>query len=191
MAALSAVRRRGEDQAGPTRWCILRTSPSSTITLTDSLTDAGFEVWTPMEIGTKRARHSRDRIDRLAAIMPSFIFASAENAADLLRLSGNPVKQHADFSVFHHRDRVPLVSDRALDTLRDAEEQAAAKRVKQMRRDCRKAEPFGLGDEIKIGHGAFGGLPGIIEESDGRFTLVCFGTMRVKMDTFILRSDVI
>ena len=191
MAALGNVRRREHEPANPKRWCILRTSPISTISLTDALEEAGYEVWTPTEIVEKRVGRSRDRVDRLAAIMPGFIFAASGNAADLLRLSGNPSKQVADYSVFLQRDRIPLIADTSMDTLRDAEADAAVRRIKQKQRDKTKAQPFVCGDEIKMSAGAFGGLPGFVEESDGRFTLVCFGKLRVKIDTFILRSDII
>lgn len=192
MSNLAAVRKRAHEEAAGTRWCILRTSPGATISLADTLAGEGFDVWTPIEVITKRAvTRGRPRVDTLSPIMPSFVFAAEAEAADLLRLSANSRRQHADFSVFHYRDRIPLIRDEDLDKLREAEEDAAARRVKQLRRDRRKAEPFAEGEEIKISGGAFGGLPGRIEESDERFTLVCFGNLCIKMDTFLLRTDIL
>jgi len=189
MARLSAARRNQRTNAK--RWCILRTSSRSTISLAESLEQAGFETWTPIAVAEKRISRARDRVEILSPLMPSFVFASADGVSDLFRLSADPLKRHVDFSVFHFGDRVPVISDRELETLRDIEGNRHSARILRERRQKHRAEPIAVGQVVRISEGPFGGLEGIVEESNGRDTVMCFGGMKVKVDTFILRSDVI
>lgn len=152
--------RRGEND-----WCILRTSGSSTLRLSQSLARAGFEVWTPMELQVK-GRGSQARSERMVAVMPSYVFARADRLPDLVSLTMEPISPHPPFSVFKHLDRFPLIAERELKALRDIETKAAARN-----------EPviFGQGDLVRARVEAFQGLTGeVVETSRGQFTLVAF-----------------
>jgi transcription antitermination factor NusG len=195
MSRLSAVRRReDEPDEEPKRWCILRCAARDTITLTDKLEKAGFDVWTPIEITTRRVTRTRERVEHLAAVMPSFVFAEAARAGDLFRLSSDQSKEIPDFSVFHMRDRVPYIKDRDIAELRKFEAKCAETHEKMMGRSKLARKPRGAplapGDEVRIPSGPFAGMTGIVESSGDRFTIVFFGKP-VSIETFLLRSDVI
>lgn len=192
MAALANIRRRDREEARPKRWCILKTSPSLTLELSDTLSQSGYQTWTPMEIVKGRLGRSRAPANKLSAMMPTFVFADADRAIDLIRLSLTPRKPHADFSVFRYLDRVGVIADTELEKVRLAEQEA-----EKMRGGCR-GNPFEKGAEIMVSPeaagalGAFIGLPGVIEQSDYRATLVCFGgRFPVKIDTLQLREDIL
>lgn len=40
-------------------WCILTTTPGQTLNLAASLNDAGFSVWTPVEVRERRVGRER------------------------------------------------------------------------------------------------------------------------------------
>ncbi|WBO23946.1 hypothetical protein [Sphingomonas abietis] len=94
-----------------------------------------------------------------------------------------------DFSVFRGLDRAGTVTDIVLNRLRQFEEDVATRRARQ--RPRKMADPFTPGEEIRLAGGAFGGLVGVIDQSDGRTTYVLFENLRVKIDTSQLREDVI
>jgi hypothetical protein len=101
-----------QDQA-PTaqRWCILRTSGGRTLALARSLSDAGLDVWTPVQSLTKRRGRTRERVAYDAPIMPTFVFARAQHLADLERIRELPAGTHPGFSIFRYLGRIPLISD--------------------------------------------------------------------------------
>lgn len=205
MARLADVRRR--EQSGK-RWCILRTASRSTVALLDDLEGAGFDVWTPTEVIKARAGRARESIERCIPMMPSFIFAAENDAANLLRLSADPTRRNVDFTVFHYRERVPLIADRDLGTLRDMEEVARARREQQLEQDRRQAaaasekarraalrngaRPIPVGSEVQMPSGAFSGMAGIVIESSRGVTTVSLGGLHpVKIDTFLLAADIL
>lgn len=85
--------------------------------------------------------------------------------------------------MFRHCGGLGLVEDLDLEPLRSAENRAAPKRRRQT---------FGVGQCVRIPEGSFGGMTGIVERADGKFTLVCFGgNIRVKIASFLLRPDML
>ena len=153
-------------------WCILRTSGRNTLRLATSLRLAGIDAWTP---------RLRANDDKPAPLMPSFVFARQAYLRRLLEMAATPGKL-MDFSVFHHRDMIPLVKDGELERLRQAERKTVTRR---------KQRTFDRGDRVRVPNGSFGGMIGTVEHSDGKFTEVSFGgSMRVKIGTFILHEDV-
>jgi len=168
------------------KWCILRTAGRRTLPLAESLAAAGYDVWTPRIIVSRRIPRSRARREQPAPLMPTFVFASTDRLADLRALAGAMVKDHPDFSIFHHFGLVPVINDADLEHVRAAEKAMAPKRKPK------RAAPLPAGERVRIPSGAFAGLSGIVESSDGRHTLVCFGgRLSVKIDTFLLVSDVV
>jgi hypothetical protein len=184
-----------------TDWCILRTKPSATLRLAASLAEDGILAWTPAEVRRNRRPRRNVQDPEPCPIMPTFVFADALRLVDLLDLADMPVKPrrgqylhepaHEDFSVFHHYDRIPVVAEAALFHLREEERGADARYQRTLARAMAKTkgEPYDDGDEIRLPNGPFAGLSGQVVESDGKFTLICFGRTRVKISTFILRSD--
>lgn len=175
----------GEAAAG-TAWCILRTAGPRTLPLTKSLADAGFEVWTPQRIHRRRRPRSKKIVEREVAIMPTFVFVRKHHAVDLLGILASPVNPHPAFSIFRHpqNGRLIDVADCEIDGLR-AEDERWAKAERKSRR-----RRFEAGSSVKVTDGPAQGLEGIVEESDGRYALVCFGgAVRFKVGTWLLGDE--
>lgn len=189
MANLAAVRRRDRDQGGS--WCILRTNGRRTLKLAASLTAAGIEAWSPCK--TVKRRLARGR--RIAAtgfreqdepIVPSFVFARAEYLPDLLRILGLPNNPHPDFSIFQMGGRAPIIADREVRYLHDAEERARRARLREQRPD------LAVGTTIRPNEGAFAGLEGVVEFVKGGRARVCFGGhFRVQVETWQIVDDAV
>ena len=133
-------------------WCILRTSGARTLALAASLNDAGLEAWTPLRTFKRLRSGKSSRIDgkRItvevdAPILPSFVFARIAHLLDLEHASRDPRSRHPAFSVFHHAGRIPVIADRDVAGLQEAERAAAASI-----RDQREAETREEADRIRI-----------------------------------------
>lgn len=161
-------------------WCILRTSPSQTLKLAASLQEAGYEVWTPVEIVTRRLPRSRRRIEQMVPITPSFVFAAQESLGELIALARSAALSHLvwdkverrmvqrgfpQFTLFRSMGAYPRVSDASLDPLR-----ALERRLKPIV----KPTTFALGDDVIYPDAGFQGLAGVVVGVRGRYTLVQF-----------------
>jgi transcription antitermination factor NusG len=163
-------------------WLILRCAGRSTLPLAESLSRGGFQVWTPSATQVRRVPRKNFRHNVTLPMMPSFVFARADRLVDLLDMANaRKVHRHPSFTVFHYLDQIPLVADRDLEPLRMAEKRAVP---------VAKRPTFNRGQTVRVPTGAFEGLSGIVEKSDGKFTLVCFGHASVKISTFILEPTV-
>lgn len=174
-----------------TDWCILRTCGGKTLPLARSLAEAGFEVWTP-EVGVvRRFGRKRDRQERPAPLVPTFVFARADRLHDLIATRLDLRSKHPAFSVFHHLSRPVLVADRELGRLREVEERYRQQAARRAAADARgKAEPYATGAVLPFDKGAWTGLTAKVEQSDKRTTWLCFGgSLRLKIETSILRQD--
>lgn len=161
-------------------WLILRTAGRSTLPLAASLGRDGFEAWAPARRMKIRKPRWNVHRDVCVPLMASFVFARTHHLVDLINLAERPKAGHPDFSVFHYFGRIPLVSDRDLEPLRTLER--AGPTPDEMQNLYRK------GEKVSVANGIFGGMAGVVERSDGTFTLVRFGSrMRVKISTFILQ----
>jgi hypothetical protein len=165
-------------------WCILRTSGPSTLRLAASLVEAGMDAWAPETIVTRRVGRSRERVEKPAAILPTFVFAKAMHIGELQRCRSMLVNPHPSFSIFRHMGRYPIVAEREIATLRAEEEKAKRTVAKRTRRTVP------LGSKITVTEGAFAGLTGVVERSDGKSTLVCFGGgFSVSIAAWLLPDD--
>jgi transcription antitermination factor NusG len=174
------------------RWGILRTAGPRTLPLARSLQDAGIEAWTPSE--TVRRRVPRSKVSRQTevAFTPTYVFVRAPYLARLAATLVSGINPHPPFSIFRYYGETVFVSDAAIDGLREvqaASEKRTALRT-QHQRSKKHGMPFDAGQSIEVTTGPFTGLPGIVQESDGRQTLVLFGgNLRIKIETSILRAD--
>jgi transcription antitermination factor NusG len=160
--------------------------------LAASLAKDGYNVWTPIEHRTIRIPRANIRRPITLPIMPSYVFARVQHLVDLLELANMPVKPrrgaglrepaHANFSVLHWHDKIPLVADRDLEQLR---------KIEAKRTPARKADrAFSRDATVKVDGGSFGGMVGIVERSDRGQTLVCFNERyTVKIATCLLNLD--
>jgi transcription antitermination factor NusG len=176
-----------------TKWIILRTQGRRTLALAQSLREDGFDVWTPEETRMIRKPRLNAKREVQLPMLPSYVFARAEDLVELLQLAAMPVKPrrgaglrqpaHPDFSVTHTPRGIPMVADHDL---------AALRRI-EARRPKRKAEKaFEPGHQVRVGGGSFGGMSGRVEKSDRGITMVCFDgglLRRVKLPTSILSLD--
>jgi transcription antitermination factor NusG len=173
-------------------WIILRTCGRHTLRLAETLSEDGYEAWTPIE--TRAIRIPRANVRRTAKlpIMPSYVFAKAEHIIDLIQLSAMKPKPrrlsnqpaHADFTVMHFHDRIPIIAEHHLQSLRTIE----AKRTPRAKAAVR-FEP-GVQVKVRTEGGSFAGMKGRVERSDCGDTLVCFDSrLTVKISTSLLAPD--
>lgn len=161
-------------------WCILRMSPSRTLAVADALKEAGYDVWTPAEVTTRRVGLARKQVSVPAPLLPSFVFARYDRLAELIAFSRAPAltfevfdtelrrmvtKGCPFFRVFRHEGKYPSVDDRALDALRLAEQRG---------KPIAKARVFQPGEAVKCPDAGFDGLTGVVTTTRGRHALVCF-----------------
>lgn len=171
---------RGQD------WCILRTSGGRTLKLAASLAAAGLDVWTPVQTLSKRRGRDRERVEFDAPIMPTFVFARAEQVPELARLAALPVSDHPGFSVFRHMGRVPLIADREIAGARAIEDRS--KRAVRMG----QRHAFAMGERVKVNEGPAAGLSGqVVRDGDGKFVLVAFGNITMKIGSWLLGTDAV
>lgn len=173
-------------------WLILRTSGRQTLRLAETLAQDGFEVWTPIEHRTIRIPRKNVRRPITLPIMPSYVFARAHHLFDLLDMAAlnfKPRRQanqpaHADFSVMHYNDRIPVISEPQLHSLRRLESKLKPK-VK-----ANRTYAEGVDVRVKIEGGSFAGMKGVVRKSDHGLTLVCFDNrLEVKINTSLLEEN--
>lgn len=169
-------------------WIILRTRGRSTLSLAETLSEDGFESWTPVETRTIRIPRANVRRTVRLPIMPSYVFARSEHLIDLIQLAAmefKPRRQankpaHSDFSVMRYHDNIPIIADGHLQSLR---------KIEARRTPRKKALPFaaGVSVRVKTEGGSFAGMNGRVERSDDGATLVCFDNrLTVKISTSFL-----
>lgn len=125
-----------------TSWLILRCSNVKTLELAKSLTEAGFEAWSPTVHIEKRKGEAKKREVIVLPLLASYVFAPYQHLAELLALSHSPslnyrvwdsekrrmvTRGHPHFRVFKDGGQFPSVPDRQLRALRDAEDRTRPK----------------------------------------------------------------
>lgn len=166
-------------------WIILRTSGAKTIPLSESLAQAGFDVWTPREI-KQRKRTERAKGDIQCAIAPTFVFARSRHIGHLMEIRALPMSPHPPFSVFTDRQLgIPVIRDVEIAGFRAAEAAANANFRKTRHR---KVSP---GESVKPTDGPFAGLTGQVKRVAGQYAVVLFDGFEVKIATWLLPDDVI
>jgi transcription antitermination factor NusG len=152
-------------------WFILRMASTDTLMVARALADHGFGVWTPIENKFGRMPRTKARFEKEAALMPSYVFARVEHLDDILSLAMLPRKECGRFSVFHHKGGIPLIASDQLLALRD-EECRLTSVFERSRRKGIKGPTFARGQSVHLSEGPFAGLDGVVEGSQGQFTLV-------------------
>lgn len=175
-------------------WIILTCSNAKTIDLARSLTDAGFEAWSPVETVQRRARQGAKPDNVTRPLMPSFVFARAENEIDLLALSHSPTlnyrvwdrdlkrmvtRGHPFFRFFRPFGTTSTVSETQLEHLR---------KLEHRRRPKTAPQSFERGALVRFTEGGFEGLLGIVEETRGEYTVVTIDdwSIPVQVSTWLL-----
>jgi hypothetical protein len=130
------------------QWCILRTSGSKTVNLAKALREAGYRAWTPTKPYRRimhKGRKNEQKIDAEAAILPTFVFAHADDLHALASDAKREVSPYPPFSVFHYAGRVPLIAGRDIQSLRDEEARTVA-----VFTAMQEAESFEQAEAIRI-----------------------------------------
>ena len=162
-------------------WCILRTSGQRTLALAASLTQAGFDVWTPMQTATRRRGRTRERVEYDAPVMPTFVFARADRVADLAAIAAAPVSPHPPFSLFRYLGRIPLIGDAEVAGARRVEDRSKRAAVMGQRK------AFTAGQRVRVSDGPGTGLCGnVVQDADGKFIMVAFGDATFKIGSWLL-----
>lgn len=152
-------------------WCILRMSSGDTLRLVKSLHRAGIEAWAPIEKRVAKMPRTGAPFDKESALLPSYVFAPVEHVDDLLRLAHEQRRAHPKFAVFRHRGGIPLIADDQLDALR-SEETRKGRVFEKWRRRGMKGPVLERGTEVKLPDGPFAGYSGVVERTQGQFTIV-------------------
>lgn len=163
------------------QWCILRTSGTKTMQLADSLVDAGFTAWTPVERRKRRKPRSKALTDIRVPVLPTYVFAASQHLVDLLAEADSATTLHPAFSVFKYFDRYPLIADRQLHRIRAIEERTAE-----------KPRPLvSPGQPVKTVALGFEGLTGTVESVRGGKAFVTFEgfAQPIMVDTLLLLRD--
>lgn len=162
-------------------WCIIQTSSAGTLAVTEALNDAGIEAWTPTCVEVKRVGKSRDRVEQIVPLLPTFAFARYGRLRDILELAHAPapvymvwdrdqrrmvMRGRPYFRVFRLGQIYPAVADHELDKLRIAERHG---------RPIEQVRIFKSGEQVRLARGAgFDGLVGEIQEVKGNSATVRF-----------------
>lgn len=160
-------------------WCILRCQGRSTMSLAESLAKDGFEVWTPVETVTLRARRSHPQEIVSEALLPSYVFARSFQIPRLLELLHRPslqyrvwdpelrrmvVRGHPHFSLMRgFNTPFAMVEDAQLRPLRT---------IADRRRPKASVDELENGDRIRMTEGCYAGLAGVIVDCEGIFPKV-------------------
>lgn len=193
----------------------MRTSPRHTMKLAQTLAEDGFEVWTPTETRKIRVPRMNIRRDVVLALMPSYIFARADQAASLILLADANTKallrkaearKSRDFRIGDvekftpdelarilaaktHEDFHVMKRPEGIPTVSDADLLALRKEEAKRTPLPKAAKAFRKGEDVRVEGGSFGGMSGSVERSDRTHTLVCFnGRYVVKIPTTFLRD---
>lgn len=169
-------------------WFMIRTSGPKTLALSRSLSTAGLDVWTPIEVRQRRRPRSKARVELEVPVMPTFVFVRASQLSQITRILAHPMSGHPRFSLFLYDGRIPFIADREVQSLREVEERSRAALKREQRKSQRRTFPAGT--EVRVPEGSFAGMSGIVKQGNDRFALVCFGgSMTVKIATFLLEAD--
>lgn len=177
-------------------WCILRTTPGSTIALAAALAGDGIEAWTPTIRASRdelRTREGQEPLPRgrganviTVPLIPTFVFADYGQLGDLLRMVDAPtlnyrvwdkderrmvVRGRPHFEVFRLGLVVPMVREWELARLREIEQDAAeraARRARPRKRGKRGRgdRQFAVGEHVVVPDGPFAGLAGVVVPTD-------------------------
>lgn len=175
-----------------------------TLRVADALAADGFEIWTPRRTykRVKPGKHAKGQkltIEVEAPILPTFVFAREMHLDALVGIANDSTSTLPAFSVFQHGGRHPLVADRevaglkqaeqdavvAIQQVRDADTREEAARIRAMalkteqaRRKALRAQyrDFRAGQEVTVDDmPALTGMTGVVESTDGRSAMVVFG----------------
>lgn len=168
------------------RWIILRCSGTKTLGLAKSLTEDGYEAWSPVELRERLAGRERKTVERKVPILPGYVFAPDRHLTALLELSHSPAltyqvwdseqrrmvtKGHDFFTVFRANGQIRPVADAGLSPLRELEEslQRAALRRREEAKHQGPAPQFKAGQIVRVEGGGFDGLDlTVVEDNSGK-----------------------
>lgn len=180
------------------RWLILRCSNCKTLELAASLTDAGFEAWSPVETVQRQGKDRGKLETHTLALMPGYVFAKARHIAALLELVHSPSMQfrvwdsekrrmvtrgHPTFSFMKRTGgEIASTADSTLNALR---------MIERRRKPRGKVKPVAVGAIVRFDDGGFAGLTGTVERTEGKFALVAFPglPMAVKIAMWMLQEQ--
>lgn len=165
-------------------WIILhRVARGRTLALAETLAEAGFEVWTPVEERERLAGPKRELVEQKLPVMPGYLFAHGRHISELLGLSRSPTlnfqvwdheqrcmvtRGHPTFRVMYVNGLHARASDNSLRPLRALEARLAE--VAQQRRERALVKgpipQFEAGQAVVVDGGGFEGLTLTVAEAN-------------------------
>lgn len=183
-------------------WCVLRTSSRSTLRLAKSLTEDGFEAWTPEQVvqakipERQRKRNGPKTKPRAEAMLPSYVFARVDRFGELVALSRRTVeprmgaKGHSAFSIPQLAGRYMLMTEPQLQALRTLEAKNRIRAQREAQRRAAQSFPKGASVIVLPDGGIVSGLRGTVRKST--LTMTTFLTTdfrRITVQTSLLSLD--
>lgn len=162
-------------------WLILRCSARLTLRIAEEINADGIAAWTPSEVMRPKIPKRRARVTLCQPILPRFVFADASRLLDLLAMSHKPF---AGFTLMVDGARYALVRDEALNPLRTEEGKRERNRLRNI-----QVAPLAHGRRVAMPKGAWEGLSGIVEKSNGKVTKVDLGRFSIEIDTWLLAEN--
>lgn len=179
---------------GADSWCVLRTSGPATLRLAASLQAAGIAAWAPTEHIRRRVPRSKEVEHRIVSAAPTYVFAEASALHALRQIERADITPHPRFSIFRHAGKPVFIKHRELHALRHKQQASyVASLPTTGRSPCKpRGAAFEIGEAVTFHQGAFAGLQGYVQSSDGlvtTLTVTLFGrSAGVKVDTLQFRS---
>lgn len=179
---------------GANSWCVLRTSGPATLRLASSLQSAGVMAWAPTEHIRRRVPRSKEVEYRIVSAAPTYVFARAADLDVLRQIERADITPHPRFSIFRHAGAPVFIRHRELHALRHKQQATFIASLPATGRSPSKPRgaAYDVGEAVTFHQGAFSGLQGYVEASDGlvtTLTVTLFGrSAGVKVDTLQFRS---
>lgn len=154
--------------------------------LASALSEAGFDVWTPVETRARLAGRDRRVVEQILPIMPGYVFAARDRGDDLLNMSRSPtlnfrvwdkeqrrmvIKGYPHFSVFLANGGIRTLEQAALAPLQALEADLARLAERRRAKALEKGEPprFEKGQTVRVdSHGVAGLNLTVMEANAGK-----------------------
>ena len=148
----------GFDKARPGAWVVVNTQPLREQVALEHLERRGFRAYCPMI--SKRVTHARRTRDVLRPLFPSYLFVEV----DLEQRRWRPIlSTHGVRTLVRCGDQPSPVDDRFIQCLKAREVDGAV---------VRPANPYRIGQAVRLSGGAFDSLVATIVEMDEKDRLV-------------------
>jgi transcription antitermination factor NusG len=155
------------------QWFALCTSARNTLKLVDTLNAAGVKAWAPVDRRMVRLPRRKVRREVVRPLLSGYVFADVSELETVMAMRVNPAGVPFRLFLNDTRTGVHLFTDQALAPLRGAESHLHAI-FERFRRKTGPSVHHAIGTRVRTDGGPFAGLPGVVEGTKGKSTMVRF-----------------